>query len=94
MTVFDDDAVGPPSDDITTPLDEMTRDNVSAEDYSTQGKTTVATRRGYRFVPSDKDLPVITHEGINVTAEQADALEEESDGLVRRVKSSDDKEGE
>lgn len=57
-------------------------DNVSVEDYSTRGHTTVATRRGYRFAPSNKDIPVVTHEGLNVTKEQASELVTESDGVV------------
>lgn len=65
--------------------------NASVEDYSTRGQTTVATRRGWRFAPSDKDLPVVTHAGVKVTSEQARSLVQESGGLVQIV---DDKEGE
>lgn len=92
MTSFDD-MVDDPSEE--TPLAQLGQENVDPDEYSTQGKTTVATRRGYRFVPSDKDLPVITHAGTKVTAEQADALIEESNGLVRKVEpKADTKEGE
>lgn len=65
--------------------------NVGSEDYSTKGQTTVATRRGYRFAPSNKEIPMVTSLGIKVTAEQADALVTESDGLVFKV---EDKDGE
>lgn len=75
--------------DTVTPLDvqqeglfEPDYGNVAPEDYTTQGKTTVATRSGYRFVPSDKSLPVITSTGVKVTAAQADSLVNESGGLV------------
>ena len=56
--------------------------NVSSEDYTTRGQTVVATRRGYRFTPEDKSIPVITRDGVKVTKEQADALVAESGGLV------------
>ena len=66
--------------------DEFTADaveeNVPVEDYSTRGQTTVATRRGYRFVPSNKSLPVVTHDGVKVTIEDAEALTSESKGIV------------
>lgn len=67
---------------VTGVEDQFSTGNVKPEDYETRGQTTVATRRGYRFAPQDKDLPVITSDGIKVTAEQAKALVEESDGLV------------
>lgn len=60
-------------------------DNISEAEYTTQGKTKVATRPGYRFAPANKDIPVVTSTGINVTAEQAEALIAESDGLVSKV---------
>lgn len=91
MTSFNDDMVDPPSDE-TVSLAQPGVENVSAEEYTTQGKTTVATRRGYRFVPSNKDLPMITHDGIRVTADEADALVEESDGLVYKVLADENKE--
>lgn len=52
----------------------------TGEPFETQGRTRLATRRGYRFAPSDKDLPVITSTGVNVTAAQADAIIAEADG--------------
>lgn len=66
-------------------------ERVSADDYSTNGKTKVATPRGYRFEPSDKSIPVINHEGVLVTAEQAATIVEESGKLALVV--SDEKEG-
>ena len=59
--------------------------NVSEKEYTTRGQTKVATKRGWRFAPKDKDLPVITSAGVFVTREQAEALVEESDGLVKVV---------
>lgn len=84
--------------DTVTPLDgedgEVTGvteqfDNVDTEDYSTKGQTTVATRRGYRFAPSNKDLPVITAAGVKVTADQAQALVDESNGVVSVVENKE-----
>lgn len=64
--------------------------NVNPEDYNTEGRTTVATPRGYRFASSNKEIPVVTSAGIKVTAEQADALAKESDGLVFKVEKKDE----
>lgn len=66
-------------------------DRVSVEDYTTNGKTQVATPRGYSFASGDKTIPVIDHTGVKVTAEQAASLIEESGKLVLVV--DDDKEG-
>lgn len=61
--------------------------------FETQGRTRLATRRGYRFAPSDQDLPVITSTGVNVTEQQAKAIIEEADsdteGLVFKVEKED-----
>lgn len=54
-------------------------DNVQPEDYDTRGQTTVATPRGYAFASSNKDVPVITHAGVKVTADVANELVAESD---------------
>lgn len=59
--------------------------NVSEEDYDTRGQTTVATRPGYRFVPSDDSLPIVTSKGVKMTQEQADTVVKESRGRVRIV---------
>lgn len=77
-----------------TGLDEQfeTTANVQQEDYETKGRTTVATRRGYRFVPTNKDLPVVTSTGLKVTAEEAEALVSESKGLVSIVTNDENKE--
>lgn len=63
------------------PFDPSTG-NIKAEAFETQGRTTVATRRGYAFASNDKEIPVVTHAGLVVTKEQAEALVEESEGLV------------
>jgi hypothetical protein len=64
---------------------------VTKDDYTTNGKTKVATPRGYAFESADQSIPVIDHEGIRVTAEQAATLIEESSKLVLVVE--DEKEG-
>lgn len=81
--VNDADTVTPLDGDGSnvTGLDEQF-ENVKQEDYDTRGQTTVATRRGYRFAPSDKNVPVITNTGVKVTADQAEALVKESNGMV------------
>lgn len=55
------------------PFDDATG-NVKSEYYETRGKTTVATRRGFVFVPSDKSLPVITPDGVNMTKDEAEEV--------------------
>lgn len=65
--------------------------HVKAEDYETRGQTTVRTRRGRAFVPSDKNLPIVRSTGLKVTKEQAETLVEESNGLVF-IDSSDESE--
>lgn len=81
-------------DDFDATLPESTTGensgNVSQEEYDTQGRTTVATRRGYAFQPTDNDLPLVTHTGIQVTREQANALVDESDGVVHIVENEED----
>lgn len=47
---------------------------VGGDEWQTQGRTTVATRSGYQFHPTNKDLPVITPEGVNMTAAEADEV--------------------
>lgn len=56
---------------------------VTASEGNTEGNVTVSTRRGYAFVSSNTDIPKIDFKGVDVTAEQADFLVEESNGLVR-----------
>lgn len=77
--------------DTVTPLDGDGRnvvgldeqfENVSADEYETRGQTTVATRRGYRFVPSDKEIPIITSDGVKMGKEDADKVVAESRGRV------------
>lgn len=70
-------------------------DLAKQEEYSTQGRTTVATRRGYAFQSSeqseeDSNFPLVTHAGVQVTKEQAEALVTESGGVVYIV--TDEKE--
>jgi hypothetical protein len=66
----------------------------TGEPFETQGRTRLATRRGYRFAPSDKDLPVITSSGVNVSASQAADIIAEADadteGLVYKVQDEED----
>lgn len=56
--------------------------NLPVEEYESQGDTVVATRRGYRFAPADKNVPVVTHVGLKVGSRQAEDLVKESDGVV------------
>ena len=69
-------------------------DRPAAEDYDSKGQTTVATPFGYAFVSSDQSLPVVTHQGVNVTKEQADAIVAESDENDGKVYVRTDDEGE
>lgn len=88
--------------DTVTPLDgdgsnatgveEQFLDDNPAEDYETKGRTTVATRRGYRFVSSNPDLPVVTYTGVKMTKEEADSLVTEADGLVHIVNPTENEE--
>lgn len=71
------------------PFDPSTG-NIKAEAFETQGRTTVATRRGYAFASNNKALPVVTHAGLAVTKEQADALVDESNGLVTIKQNEED----
>lgn len=66
--------------------------NVSKSEYETRGQTVVATRRGYAFASNDTDIPVITHDGVKVTKEQADALVDESSGEVY-IRNNESEEG-
>lgn len=59
--------------------------NVSAEDYDTKGRTTVATPYGYAFASSDKEIPLVSHAGLQVTADIAEALVAESDACGGKV---------
>lgn len=76
----------------STPAEEPTNAVVvtqSGEEYTTRGQTRLATRHGHEFRPSDLSIPTITSDGVNVTAEQAEALLKESKtvgGTVYQVK--------
>lgn len=50
----------------------------AGDDYSSRGGVVLATPYGHEFRPSNKDLPPITHRGVNMTREQADAVLAES----------------
>lgn len=58
--------------------------NVRQEEYSSTGQTVLATRRGYRFAPSNKDIPVITAKGVNMSSTDAEAVlaEAKTTGVV------------
>lgn len=66
-------------------------DRVSAEDYTTTGKTRVATRRGYAYNTASNKFPTIHSDGILVSADDAKSIVDESDGRVHIV--ADDQEG-
>lgn len=75
------------------PFDEGTG-NIKDEYFETKGRTTVATRPGFVFSPSDKGIPVITSSGVQMTKEQADAVVAEAESTragVRIVGNDDDK---
>jgi len=74
---------------VNEPFDPSTG-NIPAAEFETQGRTTVATRRGYAFASNDKAIPVVTHTGLAVTKEQAEALVEESAGLVHIKQDEED----
>lgn len=67
----------PPQDQPEAGTGEVTTQ--SGEQYTTRGQVRLATRQGYRFRPSNKDLPEITPEGVNMSRENADAVLDESD---------------
>jgi hypothetical protein len=71
------------------PFDPSTG-NIKSEAYESQGRTTVATRRGYAFAPADKGLPVVDHTGLTTDADTAKNLVEESDGLVSIIPNEED----
>lgn len=50
----------------------------TGEEYSTRGQVTVRTRPGHQFAPTNKDLPVIGSEGVQMSREHADEVIEES----------------
>lgn len=84
-TVTPLDGEGAEQGDVVDVAADLASTNVAEEDYKTNGTTTVATRPGYRFVPSDKDLPVVTSKGVKMTKENADKTVKESRGRVRIV---------
>jgi hypothetical protein len=43
----------------------------SREEYKSEGKAVVRTRRGNQVVPSDTSLPIIDSTGVNMSAEKA-----------------------
>ena len=69
---------------VTEPVAPATTTQ-AGEEYKTQGQTRVATQHGYAFRPSNQDLPVIDHLGVNVTKEQAEAVLQESERSDGRV---------
>lgn len=66
--------------------------NVPEEQYSTRGQTTVATRHGVVFVPSNEALPAITPRGVKMSKEDADKVVGESRGraFIRNTESEED----
>lgn len=69
--------------------------HVPAKEYSSTGQTVLATRRGYRFAHTNKDIPVIDSEGVAMSdAEAAVILEEADKAEVHVFKVEANKEGE
>lgn len=76
---------GDGAEDNSTPVVDLAASNVAEEDYKTNGTTTVATRPGFRFVPSNEELPVVTSKGVKMTQKQADEVVAQSHGRVHIV---------
>jgi hypothetical protein len=95
-TVADMPPVGAPStesqDGESQPDVASTSERPSAEDYTTQGRTVVKMRPGYRHVPSDTSLPEIDSRGVQMNKEQAEKVVAESRGRAFIVE-PDEKEG-
>lgn len=49
----------------------------SADEYTTTGNTVVKTLAGHRVVPEDKSLPVVDHNGVKMSATNAQKVVEE-----------------
>lgn len=64
------------------PAEGTTDGRPTAENYKTQGQTVVATRVGYAYNDSSGKIPTITSSGIKVSATEAAALVDESNGRV------------
>jgi len=75
-------ATDPPTEQETPDEGITTQEG---EQYTTRGQTRLATRHGYRFRPSDTNLPEVTSAGINVTKDQADLVLAESEKVGGHV---------
>lgn len=60
-------------------------DNPTSSEYDSHGKTEIRTRRGYRFVPSNTDYPVVDSDGVHVTKEIAEEIVAESNSYDGQV---------
>lgn len=72
-------------DEVTGPLTTQ-----SGEEYNTRGETVIRTRAGHVFMPSNKDLPPITPDGVAMGKDTAESVMEEAnkafgDGYVSKV---------
>lgn len=80
------DTVTPPADDAPTenpaPLNDGTAGRPNTDEYKTTGQTVVATHVGYAYNDSTGKFPTITSSGLNVSADDATALVDESKGRV------------
>lgn len=47
------------------------------EEYKSEGKTVVRTRKGHRVVPSDTSLPIVDSDGVNMAQDKAKKVVEE-----------------
>lgn len=81
----EDSNVTPPAVEAVPVSDER----VALADYKTRGTTHVKARRGYKVEPTDKTLPVIDENGINVTKDQADALMDEAGQYLVRTETKE-----
>lgn len=68
----------PPSDDAADPAVEAASEGrPSAEEYTSTGTTVVRARRGHAVVPSDSSLPVVTEDGVKMSADNAKKVVEQ-----------------
>jgi hypothetical protein len=86
VSEFDEFEVAPPEVEAVATADEAS---------NTEGETLLATPFGYAFASSDNSLPLITHEGVTVSASEAEFIlleSDEHDGKVYVVKNETEKE--
>lgn len=56
---------------------QSTDERPSYEEYKSEGKTVVKTRRGHRVIPTDTSLPIVDYRGVNMSKDKAEKVVEE-----------------